>query len=81
MPMTTSNVPHLRETVVAEARKTDPPKTDPPKTAAAPTLARAAESGDPTVQRLLALIETHESNGDKDKVDETRRELADLGFK
>lgn len=80
MPMTTSDVPHLRENAVAEAPKKTEPKPD---TKAEPKaeLASAAASGDPTVQRLLAILETHESNGDQDKAADTRRELADLGFK
>lgn len=76
MPMTTTNVPHLREQNVAEA----PKKTEAPKVEAKPALASAAASGDPTVHRLLALIEAHESNGDTEKVAAARKELADLGY-
>lgn len=80
MPMTTDNVPHLRETTVAEPTK-KPEQKNETKAEPKPQLASAAASGDPTVQRLLAIIETHESNGDEQKADETRQELAELGFK
>ncbi len=80
MPMTTDRVPHLREPNVAEASKKTEQRPE-SRTEAKPALASAAESGDPAVQRLLALVEIHESNGDGDKAKETRRELADLGFK
>lgn len=65
---------------MAEASKKPEPKPT-PRPEAKPALASAAASGDPTVQRLLAVLETHESNGDQEKADATRRELADLGFK
>lgn len=95
MPMTTSSVPHLREHHVADAAKpkTEAPKTEAPK--AEPrrgALARAAESGDPAVQKLLAEREAHVMNSQPDPDLAAQREaagkaikdiddkLADLGF-
>ena len=43
-------------------------------------LGKAAESGDPTVQKLLAEQEIHRSNGDDEKVEEVSDQLARLGF-
>jgi hypothetical protein len=43
-------------------------------------LARAAESGDPAVQYLLAEQATWGSVGNTDKVAEIERRLNDLGF-
>jgi len=79
MPMTTSSAPHLREPTVADATKpkTGPDKAPEPKKA---PLARAAESGDPAVQKLLAEQEIHRSNGDDDKVAEVSDQLAKLGY-
>jgi len=47
---------------------------------AAPKLARAAESGDPAVQYLLAEQATWGSVGNTDKVAEIERRLNELGF-
>lgn len=69
--MSTQSVPHLKETKVAEAKKTDKP---------APKLARASESGDAAVHNLLAERTIHESNNDQDKVADVDRRLADLGY-
>lgn len=46
----------------------------------APKLARAAESGDPAVQWLLAEQASHGSVGDKAKVDEMEARLNELGY-
>ena len=46
----------------------------------APVLARAAESGDPAIQWLLAEQATHGSVDDKDKVAEIEKQLNALGF-
>jgi cysteinyl-tRNA synthetase len=82
--MTTSSAPHLRETSVAEVikpktgtEKAAEPKAPEPKKA---VLGKAAESGDPTIQRLLAEQEIHRSNGDDEQVDKIREQLAGLGF-
>jgi hypothetical protein len=70
--MTTSNVPHLREQPVADAKqKTD---TAEPRRGA---LARAGESGDPAVQKLLAERETHVMNSQPDPSFAAQREAAD----
>ncbi len=61
-------------------KKTEPPKTEPPKTASPPKLARAAETGDPAVQYLLAEQATWGSAGNTDKVAEIERQLNDLGY-
>lgn len=45
-----------------------------------PKLARAAESGDPAVQWLLAEQATWGSVGNTDKVAELEQRLAELGF-
>lgn len=50
------------------------------KPAEKPKLARAAESGDPAVQWLLAEQASHGSNGDTDKVAEIEQKLNDLGY-
>ncbi len=71
MPVTSQSVPHLREALVAESKKTDKP---------APRLAKAAESGDPAVQWLLAERNTWTSVGNDDKVAEMDRRLAELGY-
>lgn len=63
-----------KATAKAEPPKVEPPKVEPPK------LARAAESGDPAVQWLLAEQATHGSVGNKDKVAEIEQQLNDLGF-
>lgn len=47
---------------------------------APPKLARAAESGDPAVQWLLAEQATHGSVGDTEKVAEMERRLNELGY-
>lgn len=47
---------------------------------APPKLARAAESGDPAVQWLLAEQATHGSVGNTDKVAEMERRLNELGY-
>lgn len=47
---------------------------------AAPKLARAAESGDPAVQWLLAEQATWGSVGNAEKVAEMDRRLAELGY-
>jgi HEAT repeat protein len=60
---------------VADQKKT-PEKTEP----AAPKLARAAESGDPAVQWLLAEQATHGSVGNTEKVAEMERRLNELGY-
>jgi hypothetical protein len=49
-------------------------KAEPPK------LARAAESGDPSVQYLLAEAASWGSVGNTDKVAEVERKLNDLGY-
>jgi hypothetical protein len=46
----------------------------------APKLARAAETGDPAVQFLLAEQATWGSVGNDDKVAEIEQKLNDLGF-
>ena len=77
--MTTSNVPHLREQPVPEAKakaKPDEVKSEPAKG----RLAKASESSDAAVQNLLAEQEIHRMNGDDDKVADTVRRLADLGY-
>lgn len=43
-------------------------------------LARASESGDAEVQALLALKQTHQTNGDSAKVTDVERQLAGLGY-
>jgi hypothetical protein len=53
-------------------------KQEPKK--AAPVLARAAESGDPSVQYLLAEAASWGSVGNTDKVAEIERELNALGY-
>ncbi len=65
---------------MAEAKKTEPPKTEPPKTATPAKYARAAESGDPAIQWLLAEQATHGSVGNTDKVADLERQLNDLGY-
>jgi hypothetical protein len=47
---------------------------------AAPKLARAAESGDPAVQYLLAEQASWGSVGNEDKVAEIEQKLNDLGY-
>lgn len=73
--MTRSDVPYLRGPAVADA-----PKKPAEKPAPTRPLGRASESGDPAVQRLLALVETHQSNGHADKVAEIHDQLAELGY-
>lgn len=51
-----------------------------PKEEPKPKLARAAESGDPAVQWLLAEQATHGSVGNTAKVAEIEQKLNDLGF-
>lgn len=79
MPMTTSNVPHLREhTTVADAKqKTEAPKAEPRRAG----LARAGESGDPAVQKLLAERETHVMNTQPDPSFAAQREAAEKAIK
>lgn len=43
-------------------------------------LASAAEAGDPEVHRLLAEIQTAQSNGDENGEKNLRKQLADLGY-
>jgi hypothetical protein len=43
-------------------------------------LARASESGDPAVQKLIADMYTAEQNGDDDQAEAARKALAELGF-
>lgn len=68
---------------MAEPRKSVQPvdkPVEPPTPAPAPKLARAAESGDPAVQWLLAEQATCGANGDQDKVDKLEARLNELGF-
>lgn len=51
-----------------------------PTTAAAPALARASESGDPAVHKLLGDLETARANADDQAVQALVASLADLGF-
>jgi hypothetical protein len=51
-----------------------------PKPVEKPKLARAAESGDPAVQWLLAEQASHGSVGNTDKVAEIEQKLNDLGY-
>jgi hypothetical protein len=82
MTMTSSSAPHLREQLVAEAPKTKSgtDKAPEPVTRKPAVLARAAESGDAAVQKLLAEQEIHRSNGDDEKLDAVTKELAELGY-
>lgn len=61
---------------MADAKK----PADQPEPKAAPKLARAAESGDPAVQWLLAEQASHGSVGDTEKVAELEKRLNELGF-
>jgi hypothetical protein len=79
MPMTTLSAPYLREPSVAEPTKPKTGTDKAPEPKKAP-LARAAESGDPAIQKLLAEQEIHRSNGDDEKVKEVSDQLAKLGF-
>ena len=45
-----------------------------------PALARASESGDPAVHRLLAELQTARQNGDEAGVEAVTERLADLGY-
>lgn len=78
--MTTSSAPHLREQHVAETPKPKSGTEKAPEPAARKPLARAAESGDAAVQKLLAEQEIHRSNGDDEKADAVTKELAELGY-
>lgn len=72
--MTTQSVPHLKGTAVADAKKTTEAVEKPAK------LARAAESGDPAVQWLLAEQATHGSVENTEKVAEMEKRLNELGY-
>lgn len=87
MPMTTSSVPHLKEHAVAETPKKPEAQPDAPK------LAPAGQSGDPEVQRLLAMRDGHVQTAEAEPPDVTERrrvareaiadidrKLADLGY-
>lgn len=57
------------------------PKPEARKSAeAAKALARASESGDPAVHKLLADIQTARMNNDADRVKALTDELAKLGY-
>ena len=47
---------------------------------AAPTLAKASESGDAAVHQILAEMAIHASGGNEAKVAELSARLADLGY-
>lgn len=69
--MTTSSVPHLKGNTMADSPKaTDKPAEKPVK------YARAGESGDPEVQRLLAQREAHVMNSQPDPSFAAQREAA-----
>lgn len=74
--MSTESVAPLRESAVTEVKKS----TTKPVEAAAPTLARASESGDAGVHNLLAQRTIHASNGHDEQVAEIDRQLAELGL-
>lgn len=86
MTMTTSNVPQMKGTAVADAQKAADTKTSTDKPAEkpaekkAPALARAGESSDAGVQQILAEREIHAQNGDDDAVAKADDRLADLGY-
>lgn len=61
---------------MAEAKKATAAPAEPE----APKLARAAESGDPAVQWLLAEQAAHGSVGNTEKVAEVEKKLNELGF-
>lgn len=56
------------------------PKEAPAPEPAAPALAKASTSGQADVQRLLAIREIAAAGGDKVKVADVDKQLAELGF-
>lgn len=62
------------------ARPAPPVESPPEPVPAAPSLARAAESGDPAVHQVLAELGTARANGDDAAVAALTARLADLGF-
>lgn len=84
MPMTTSNVPHLKGSAMADTRadttkagETKPAGAQAKAEKPAPQYARAAESGDPAVQKLLAEREAHLMNAQPDPSLAAQREAAE----
>lgn len=67
----------LQESRMPETTRRTTIKTTTP---AAPMLARASESGDPAVHKLLGDLETARANADDQRVQAIVAELADLGF-
>lgn len=67
----------MRGADVAEKTTSKPTEQAAPP---APKLARAAESGDPAVQWLLAEQATHGSVGNDEKVAEMEKRLNELGY-
>jgi hypothetical protein len=45
-----------------------------------PALARASESTDPAVHQVMAEIQSAQMNGDRNKVAELTKQLAELGY-
>lgn len=50
------------------------------RSASRPPLAKASESSDPAVHKLLADIQTAQMNGNDEQADAARTALAELGF-
>lgn len=85
--MLTTDVPHLKGSLMADATSktstaTDSKPTDKPAAGAAPraSLAPAAESSDPAVHQLLAEIQTAQMNDDKDAEKAASDELRKFGY-
>lgn len=62
----------------AKKAKAAPKEAPPPEPA--PVLAKASTSGQADVQRLLAIREIAAAGGDKVKVADVDKQLAELGF-
>lgn len=76
--MKTSDIPFLKEKTMA----TEPTKVEkaPDKPALGLSGGRAAESGHPQVQWLLAEFETARLNDDKNRQQELSKQLKELGY-
>ena len=78
--VTTTDVPHLKETAMAETKSDTTTKAEPKAAPVGSKLAPAAESSDPAVHQLLAEIQTAKLNDDKDAEKNAREDLRALGY-